>query len=431
MSPLEIGLIGIVILSVLLLIGMDVGYTMIFAGFIGFALIGGWKAALGNMAVLSFDRMYDYGFSALPLFMLMGAFVSEGGLGKEAYEMARAWFGRFKGGLAIATIGASAVFAAMSGTSLAGSLVMGKVAYPEMKRLGYKTPLAAGVVSVGGTLGILIPPSMAFVLIGILAELSIGKLFIAGILPGILVTVMYMITITVWCKFDPKLAPAIVKTTWKEKFSSLKLAYGVVILFLLVMGGMYTGVFTATEAAAVGALGALLIPIARRQLTLKSFWKSLQDCSKMVSMAIILVVGAFIFNAFLAVTQIPNQFGTFLVGLNISPWAIYTVIVVFYIAAGSFFDPYAILILTIPIFYPAVRALGFDLIWYSVIMVRLIEIGNISPPAGINLFGLKGVIDASMGDIFKGVAPFLIADFFNIILLSAFPIISTFLPKLM
>jgi tripartite ATP-independent transporter DctM subunit len=432
MSQTIIGLIGLGILTVLLLIGMDIGYTMLITGFIGFSLIGGLGPGLSNTAIVTFNAMWDYNFSALPLFLLMGTFVSEGKLGKQAYEMVRAWMGQFKGGLAMATVGASAVFGAISGSSLAGSLVMGKVAYPEMRRIGYKMKLAAGVVSVGGTLGILIPPSMAFIIIGILANLSIGKLFIAGIIPGILVTLFYMGTVYIWCKIDPKLAPAqITKPSLKEKFATLKLTWPVVALFFLVMGGIYTGLFTAVEAGAVGAFGALIIAVAMRQLNGKEFWKSLMDCAKMVAMIIILIVGAYTLNNFLAVTQIPNDFGNWIVGLGIGKWGIMVLIIIFYVVAGTFFDPYSILILTIPIFYPAVKVMGFDLIWYSVIMVRLIEIGNISPPAGINLFGLKGVIDAPMSEIFRGVIPFLFADALNIALLCLVPAIATFLPNLM
>jgi len=376
--------------------------------------------------------MDDYYFSALPLFLLMGAFVSSGGLGKEAYQMARVWFAGLKGGLAIATLGGAALFGAISGSSLAGSVVMGKIAYPEMRAAGYKKPLAAGVISVGGTLDLLIPPSMAFVIIGVLAELSIGKLFMAGILPGILVTLFYMVTVYIWSRIDPNLAPSIsYRPTWRERFFSLKLTWPVVLLFLLVMGGIYTGLFTAVEAAAVGAFGALVVSVAKRQMGLSRFWNALEDTAKMTAMIIILITGAFVFNAFLAITQIPTSFGNFLVGLPIGKWGVMVLIIIFYIIAGTFFDPNSILILTIPIFYPAVDALGFDLIWYSVIMVRLIEIGNISPPGGINLFGLKGVIDADMGSIFRGVIPFLISDVFNIIILCAFPIISTFIPDKM
>jgi len=431
MGQTEIGLVGIAILAVMLLIGLDVGFSMLVTGFIGFALIGGWGAALGNMAILPFDTLNNYFFATLPLFLLMGNFVSASGIGAEAYTMARAWLGQFKGGLAIATMGGSALFGAISGGSLAGSLVMGKVAYPEMRKMGYKMRLAAGSVSVGGTLDLLIPPSMAFVLIGIMADLNIGQLLIAGIIPGILVMLFYMIVIAIWCRVDPELAPANIKTTWRERGASLKLTWPVVLLFLIVMGGMYAGIFTAIEAGAVGAFGAFVIPLARRQMSRQAFWGSLMDCARMTSMIMILLVGAYMFNAFMAITQIPNTFGDFLIGLPLGKWGVMVCIIAFYIVAGTFFDPYSLLILTISIFYPAIAALGFDLVWWSVIMVRLLEIGNISPPAGINLFGLKGVIDAPMSEIYRGVIPFLISDVFNLALLCAFPVICTFLPGMM
>jgi C4-dicarboxylate transporter DctM subunit len=431
MSQTTIGLLGIAILTIMLMIGLDVGFSMLVTGFIGFAMIGGWAAAFGNMAILPFDTLNNYFFAVLPLFLLMGAFCSEGQIGKEAYEMARTWFGQARGGLAIATIGACGLFAAITGTTLAGSLVMGKVAYPEMRKAGYKMPLAAGVVSVGGTLGILIPPSMGFIMIGMMTDLNVGELFIAGIIPGIVVIIFYMTTIMIWSKIDPKLAPLTPKTTWKQKFTSVRLTWPVVLLFLVIMGAIYTGVCTATEAGAIGAFGALMIPLARRQMSRKAFWNSLMDCARMTSMIVILMVGAYMFNAFMAVTQIPTTFGNFLVELPLPKWFVMFFILAFYVVAGTFFDPLSILILTISIFYPAVKALGFDLIWYSVIMVRLIEIGQISPPAGINLFGLKGVIDAPMSDIFKGVMPFLASDVLNLVLLCVFPVICTFLPGLM
>ncbi len=432
MSHTVIGLIDIAILLALLMLGMNVGYTMLLCGFIGFALITGIGPALANVGIITFDKINDYYFSVLPLFMLMGVFVSEGGLGRDAYNMARAWFGKFKGGLAIATVGACAIFAAICANSLAGSMVMGKVAYPEMRKSGYKMPLAAGVVSVGGTLGILIPPSMGFIMIGILTNLSIGKLFIAGILPGILVALFYILTIVVWCKVDPKVAPAVaLSITWKERFQSIGNTWAVILLFLLIMGGLYGGLFTATEAGAVGAGGALVISIAKRQMNAATFWSSLVEVAKMSAMIIIMLAGAFVFNGFIAVTQIPTTFGEFLVDLPVSRWVIMGLIIVFYLVCGMIFDAISVLILTISIFYPAAQAMGFNLIWYSVLMVRLIEIGQISPPYGINLFGLNGVIDAPLSQIYRGVIPFIISDVFNIVILCIFPVICTFLPQMM
>ena len=331
----------------------------------------------------------------------------------------------------MATIGASGLFAAVSGSSLAGSLVMGKVAYPEMRRYGYKMPLAAGVVSVGGTLGILIPPSMAFILIGIMTNLSINQLFISGILPGIAVVIFYMGTCIVWSRIDPAVAPSLPKIAWKEKIATTRFTWPIVLLFFLVMGGIYTGIFTPTEAGAVGAFGALVISITKREMSLKAFWNSLEDAAKMTAMIMIMLVGAMTFNAFLAISQLPNAIGGFVTGLSINRWFIVALIIIFYIIAGMFLEVYAIVILTIPIVYPAIQSLGFDLIWWSVIVVRLIEIGQISPPYGINLFGLLGVIDAPLTQIYRGVMPFLMTDVLNIIVLCAVPAIATFLPSRM
>ena len=264
MGQTEVGFIGIVALMVLLFLGVPIGFTLVIVGFFGYAAIGGLHAALTNVAVLPFDRLNDYHFAVLPLFILMGSFVAHSRIGAEAYEMARTWIGQLRGGLAMATVGGCAMFAACAGTSAAGSIVMGQVAYPEMKRLGYSRQMSAGAIASGGTMGILIPPSMAFVLIGILTELSIGKLFIAGIIPGILEAVFYIITISILCWFNPSLGPATPKTTFKEKIWSLKLTWPIMLLFILIMGGIYGGFFTPTEAGAIGAFGALVIGVAKR-----------------------------------------------------------------------------------------------------------------------------------------------------------------------
>ncbi len=431
MSQLEIGFIGCAILIVLIFSGMNLAFSLIISGFVGFALIGGVEAALGNLAIIPFDQMTTYTFTVFPMFMLMGSFVSYGGIGKESFDMARAWFGHYRGGLAIATIGASGAFAAVQGTSLAGSIVMGKIAYPEMRRAGYSMPLAAACVSVGGTLGILIPPSMGFILIGIMTDLNIGELFMAGILPGISVVIFYMATIAVHCRINPSLAPILPKATWKARVGSIRLSWPIVLLFLLVMGGIYGGVFTATEAGAIGAAGALVISVVKRQMSRKAFYDSLWDTARMMGMIVVVLAGVFLFNAFLSITEIPFKLGEFLAGLPFSRYWVLVIILAFYIILGTFFDSVAILILTINIIYPAMQALDFNLIWFSVLMVRIIEIGNISPPFGINLFGLKGVIDAPMEAIFRGVIPFLIADVFNLAMLAAFPVISTIIPDTM
>jgi C4-dicarboxylate transporter DctM subunit len=431
MSHTEIGIIGIAIMLVLLMLGGQIGFVLLLTGFIGYGWVGGWSGAIGNLSIIPFTRMDDYYFAVIPLFLLMSEIIGQSGMGRDAYYSARAWLGQLKGGLAMATIGACGLFAAVSGSSLAGTIVMSRVAYPEMKRLGYSERLASGVTAAGGTLGILIPPSMGFVLIGILANLSIGKLFIAGIFPGIVVIIFYLTTIYIMCRINPKLAPSAAKTTWKEKGKSTILVWPIAVLFVIMMGGIYTGKFTATEAAGIGAFGALIIALIKRQLSRQTFWQSLMDSSKMAAMMIIMVVGAFTFNSFLAITQIPASIGAWMVSLPVPTFVTVGIIVVFYLIAGMFFDIYAILILTIPILYPAVKALGIDLIWYSVIMVRVVEVGFISPPFGLNLFGMAGIIKVPLGTIYRGVIPFCVSDIINIAFLMAFPAISTFLPKLM
>jgi C4-dicarboxylate transporter, DctM subunit len=431
MSGTEIGLIGIALLMALFFLGAHIGFAMIVVGFIGFTWIGGLNGAIGNLSTIPWDNMASERFAVIPLYLLMGEIVGQSGMGKEAYLAARAWLGQFRGGLAMATIGACGMFAAVSGSSLAGTVVMSRVAYPEMKRLGYSERLASGVTACGGTLGILIPPSMGFVTIGILADLSIGKLFMAGIIPGISVVVFYIATIAIMCKLNPSLAPKSAGTNMREKFGAVRLTWPIAVLFVLMLWGLYTGKFTATEAASVGAFGALIIAIARKQMTGATIWSSLMETSKMAAMMIIMVVGAFMFNAFMAITRIPFTLGEAMTALGISRYILLAAVIIFYLIMGMFFDVYAVLILTIPIFYPAMAALDFDMIWYSVLMVRVIEVGFISPPFGINLFGMAGIINVPLGTIYRGVIPFVISDCVNIVFLAMFPIISTWLPSMM
>jgi C4-dicarboxylate transporter, DctM subunit len=431
MSGTLIGAIGTLVLLALLLLGTQIGFTLILVGFVGFAVIGGINGAIGNLFVVPYNEtLNSYTFAVIPLFLMMSEFVGQGGIGTEAYMAARAWLGQFKGGLAMATIGACGLFAAVSGSSLAGTMVMGRVAYPEMKSAGYDSRLSSGVCAAGGTLGILIPPSMGFVIIGILADISIVKLFLAGILPGLTVIAMYWITILIWCKINPKVAPAGKATTFKVKMSSAKYTWPVALLFILMIWGIYTGIFTATEAAGVGAAGALIVALVKRQMTGKTFWKCLMETSKMAGMMIVMVMGAYMFNKFLAITRIPYTLGEYLAALPIPTYGLLAIIIIFYLICGMFFDIYAILILTIPILFPVIKNLGFDLIWYSVIMVRVVEVGFISPPFGLNVFALAGMIKEPLGTLYRGVIPFCISDCLNIILLCAIPAISLWIPKM-
>lgn len=300
-----------------------------------------------------------------------------------------------------------------------------------MKKLGYDDRLACGVISAGGTLGILIPPSMAFVLIGILTNLSIGRLLMSGILPGLTVIISYIVTIFIWTKVNPDIAPGTVRTTLKEKAVSVNKVWSIALIFLLVMGGIYFGIFTPTEAAGIGAFGSLVLGMAKGQLKGKTLFDSLVDGAKMSAAMMMILVGAFVFNSFMAVSQIPTTIGQWMLSLEVPKYVLLIIILVFYIVLGTALDSYAVLILTIPIMYPAIHTLGWDPIWFSVLMVRLIEIGNISPPFGINLFAMGVVVDVPQSTIMRGVMPFLYADCVNLVLLSAFPIISTYLPSLM
>ena len=431
MSPDIVGLLGFALMMVLILLGVNVSFALIILGFGGLALLMGVEPALSSVAIISFERATAYDFAVAPLFMLMGAFVSRSDIGKEAYMMARVWVGQLRGGLAMATAVACGLFAACCGSSLASALTMGKIAYPEMQRHNYGPTLSTGIIAAGGTLGIMIPPSMGFILIGILAQISIGKLFLAGVIPGLICVVTYMLTIYILCRINPQLGPPSPPTTIKEKVESLRFTWPVLALFLLVIGGIYGGIFTPTEAGGIGAFGAIVISIARKQINGFGFYECLLDTAKTASMMMALILGAFIFNQFLAVTRLPFLASEWVVGLGLNRYIILLIILLIYIILGLVFDVYAIMILTIPIIFPTMTAFGFNPIWYSVLMVRVIEIGLCSPPFGMNLFGLIGVVNVPIGTLYRGVMPFLLADIFNVGILVAFPSLATFLPEVM
>jgi C4-dicarboxylate transporter DctM subunit len=431
MSPQEAGYVGLIILVVLLFSRMWIGLAMALVGFLGYAYVSGIGDAFVKLGTVPYSSVAVYAVSCVPLFILMGVIVSNTGVSADLYNTAYKWLGQMRGGLAIASVAACGGFAAISGSSTAAVATMGKIVIPEMQKYNYDLRLASGVVAAGSTLGILIPPSLGFIMYGILTEQSIGRLFMAGIIPGALEVIFYIVTISIVCRLNPQMGPPGPKTTFKTKIASLKNTWHMAILFPLVLGGIYLGIFTPTEAAAIGAFAAIVITFFSRRLSFKIFLNSIGEAGLTTGMAMILIVGAFIFVRFMAITQLPFTLADTISQLGVSPYIILTAILVFYIIIGMFLDIMSSLVLTIPIFFPLIVALGFDPIWYGVLMVRIMEIGMITPPVGLNVYVLCGMTDIPLGTVFRGVLPFVVADILHVALLVAFPAISLFIPNMM
>jgi C4-dicarboxylate transporter DctM subunit len=431
MSPETVGLIGIGILVVLMFFRVWVGMTMAIVGFLGFAYIVGFKHAFLVMGSVPYAAISNETVASVPLFILMGVVVSNTGVAKDLYHAAYKWLGQLRGGLAMATVVACGGFAAVSGSSPATAATMGKVALPEMQKYKYDLKLTTGSIAAGGTIGILIPPSMGFILYGILTEESIGKLFMAGIIPGILEILFYIGLIVILCRFKPSLGPAGPKVRFMEKVTSLRYTWAMLCLFILVIGGIYGGWFTPTEAGAVGAFGAILVSTIAGKITRANFLASILEAAQTTAMIVIIIAGAFIFMRFMAVSRVPDMLATVISELPFPPLVILIFIIFLYILLGMFLDAPSAMVLTLPILFPVIISLGFDAIWYGVIMVRVIEIGLITPPFGMNVFVLAGVSDVPLGVIFRGIVPFVVADILHLALLVAFPAISLFLPSVM
>jgi len=431
MNPVTIGIIGIVLLVIIFLLRMPVGFAMAFVGLIGFSCLVSTEAGLSILARDVFHIFSSYSLTVIPMFVLMGSLASASGMSKRLYDASYSLLGRLRGGLAIATVAGCAGFAAICGSTNATAAAMGKVALPEMKRYNYADSLATGSVAAAGSLGILIPPSTIFIIYGIMTEQSIGKLFLSGIFPGLILATLFIITIVLLCRHNPKLAPAGVATSWKHKLAGLAGVIETLILFSLVIVGLFLGWFSPTQAGAVGAAGALLIGVASRQLTWQSFLGAVKDALRITCMVMVIVTGATIFGHFMAVTKIPFILADWVVGLPLPTAAIMGVIVLIYLIGGCFMDALALITLTIPILYPVVLALGFDPIWFGVIIVLVTEMGVITPPVGVNVYVIKGIAkDVPLETIFKGILPFLVALIVAISILMAFPQIATFLPNL-
>ena len=432
MSLSTIGIIGIIVLIVLLYSKMPVGFAMGFLGLIGFSYVVNFDAGLNLLARDVWDVFSSYNLTVIPLFVFMGQIAFHAGISRRLYDSAYVLLGHRRGGLAMTTVGACAGFSAICGSTNATAATMATVALPEMKRYGYDMGLATGTVAAAGSLGILIPPSVIFIVYGILTEQSIGKLFAAGILPGILLCLLFLLTIHLRVMKNPALAPPGPKSNIREKFRSFAGILETLLLFALVMGGIFFGIFTPTEAAAIGAFMTLLIAIIRRQLYWKGFIQSLADTTKISCMIMVIVTGAVIFGHFMAITRIPYLLADYVSSLPLPPHAIIGVIIFVYLIGGCFMDALAMIMLTIPIFFPVVQKLGFDPIWFGVVIVLITEMGVITPPVGINVYVVYGVArDVPLEKIFRGVFPMLISLLVCNLLLILFPQIALWLPGLM
>jgi len=432
MSPTEVGLIGMLLLFVLLALRMPIGIAMALVGAAGVSILNSPSAALHSLGSFPYSNAAVQAFAVIPLFVLMGNFASVSGMGSDLYAAAYSWIGHRRGGLASATVVACAGFASLSGSSVASAITMGRVALPEMKRYGYDARLATGVVAAGGTLGILIPPSTVLVVYALLTEQSIGRLFVAGILPGILLTALFILTVMVICYFRPDFGPPAEALPMRARFKALARGGAFLVVVLVTLGGIYGGVFTVNEAAAVGAFLTMLHALWQRKLNLAAMIDALLQTVRTTSMVFLILIGAHIFSPFLALSRIPVNLATALNDLALPALGVLAVLVVAYLILGMFLEGFAMMVLTVPIVFPIVTALGYDPIWFGIFMVLVIEMGMISPPVGVNVFVVKGVAeDVPMGRIFAGIMPFWLAMLLCIGLLVAFPQIALFLPNSM
>lgn len=431
MTPVTAGFAGIALLIILLFSGMPLGFVMGLVGFVGFAYLSGFEAALALLGSVPYSTFSDYGFSVLPLFMLMGSFLYVARISSDLYDTAYTWVGHFPGGLAMSTIAACGGFAAMCGSSTATSASIGIAVLPEMKRYKYSLSLATGSVACGGTVGVMIPPSIILIIYGIIAQESIGKLFIAGIIPGILQVLFLVAAIILICRINPSAGPPGPRTSFKEKIKSLKNIWVLLILFALIMGGIYLGFFSPTEAGGVGCFGAFVFAVARGRLNRKGFLDAIYDTARITSMTFIIVVGAQIFARFIAISRLPVELSSLISEMQLNGYVVVSLILFLYLVLGSIMDTIAMMLFTVPIFLPLILSYGFDPIWFGIIATLMAEIGLITPPVGINVFVIKGVANVPMYTIFRGVTVFLIAMLILLILLIIFPQISLFLPNAM
>ncbi len=432
MEPITIGLIGVGALLILLVLGMPIAFATLLVGFVGIFVLKDWNVAIETVGFLAHPLATKYTLSVIPMFILMGYFAFYAGLTREVFAAGRAWVGHLPGGLAIATVFGCAVFAAASGSSTASAAVMGKVAIPEMRRYNYDRKLAAGVVAASGTLASLIPPSAILVVYAVIVEQSVGHLLIAGILPGIVSAIIYALMLIIRIRLNPNLGPPYPAVSWKERFISLKGVWGILVIFLMVIGGLYLGIFTPTEAGAAGAFGAFLIALGSRRLNWSNFKDSLLETGRSTVMIFLIIIGVLTFMRFLALSGVSRAFIEFVKGLPVPHWTVLMGFLLFYVILGMFMDAIGMMLLTLPLIFPVIVAFGYNPIWFGIIVVKMCEICLITPPIGLNVYMVRGVApDIPLEDIFRGIVPFFFMDVLTVGILIAFPQIATFLPNTM
>ncbi|OGP54435.1 MAG: C4-dicarboxylate ABC transporter permease [Deltaproteobacteria bacterium RBG_13_52_11] len=431
MYEVMIGLIGLAVLLVLFLTGIELGFAMALIGFLGFSIIVSTKAALNLIAKDFFDVFASYGFTVIPLFILMGQVAFNAGIARRLFNTAFKFIGHVPGGLAMATVAGATAFKAICGSSPATAATFASVAVPEMDRYKYSKKLSTGIVATVGTLGVLIPPSVTLIVFGIITELSIGKLFLAGIIPGLIIAFFFICIIYVWCKINPKLGPKGKKSTWKERIASLPEFAVVVVIFVLMIWGLMKGIFTPTEAGSVGTGLVLLVSVVRRDIDFKGFLKSIAESLRTACMVLTLIAGSTILGHFLAVTKLPMIAADWVVALPLNKFIIMIIISFIYQTGGSFIDDLAFMVLATPIFYPVIIKLGFDPIWFGMIIAITVMIGVVIPPVAINVFVVKNITKVPFSVIYSGVYPFLISLVVAAVLLFFFPQIALWLPNLM
>jgi tripartite ATP-independent transporter DctM subunit len=421
MDGITIGVVSIVILIVCIFLKVWIGVAMGVVGIFGIAVLTNWQKAITVAATEPYVQIANYTFTCVPLFVLMGVLISNSGIGADLFNSASKWIGHIRGGLAIASTVACGIFAAVSGSSMATAATMGKVAFPEMRKFAYSIPFSAGALAAGGTIGILIPPSIGFILYGLVTQESIGRLFMAGLLPGIFQVLFYSAVCFVVGSVKPDWAPATPNVPLSEKFRSLKGTWPVVLLIVVVLGGIYMGVFTSTEAGAIGAAGAVVIAFAARKLDGPILIRSLKEATQTAGMMMLMVIGSYIFMRFLTLSGLPAYMSAFAAGLAVPRIVVLLAVILLYLILGMFLDVMSAVVLTMPIIYPIMSGLGYDMIWFGVLTVRLIEIGLITPPVGMNVFVTAATCKVKPEAIFKGIVPFLIADALHVALLIAWP----------